>query len=321
MDAHTINARFLREIISFTKLSGMNRSHLPLLALRAFEATARHLSVTKAAVELCVTPGAISQQVKQLEDTVGVALLQRKGRAIELTDAGQVLRPQLTQALDVMSLALDSIARTRSLKTLKLTLLPTLTEKWLMPRLARFHGAHPELDIQIMTSFRDVDLETEGVDMASWIGTGLPPGVEGVRLFNDEFLPVCSPRLLRDGPHLGRVHDLEAFTLLHSVPRSDDWHQWLTLAGAPQLKPVNNLSFGNSSLAIQAAVDGVGVAMVQHEYVKSHLAAGSLVAPFELIARGRNGYYIGWSAKRPVGSAFELFRDWILAEVQSLKTT
>jgi LysR family glycine cleavage system transcriptional activator len=293
----------------------MNRSHLPLLALRAFEATARHVSVSKAALELCVTPGAISQQVKQLEDSIGIALLRRKGRSIELTDAGQVLRPQLTQALDVMSLAIDSISRSRSHKTLKLTLLPTLAEKWLMPRLARFHGAHPELDIQIMTSFRDVDLETEGVDMASWIGTGLPPGVAGVRLFDDEFLPVCSPGLLRNGPRLRRARDVAAFTLLHSVPRIDDWHQWLTLAGEPGLKPANSLSFGNSSLAIQAALDGVGVAMVQHEYVKANLAAGTLVAPFDLKARGRNGYYLGWAAGRPVSTAFALFRDWILAEV------
>jgi len=293
----------------------MNRSHLPLLALRAFEATARHVSVSKAALELCVTPGAISQQVKQLEDSIGVALLQRKGRSIELTEAGQVLRPQLTQALDVMSLAIDSISRSRSHKTLKLTLLPTLAEKWLMPRLARFHGAHPELDIQIMTSFRDVELETEGVDMASWIGTGLPHGVAGVRLFDDEFLPVCSPGLLRNGAHLKRARDIAAFTMLHSVPRIDDWHQWLTLAGEPDLKPVNSLSFGNSSLAIQAALDGVGVAMVQHEYVKANLAAGTLVAPFNLKARGRNGYYLGWSAGRPVSTAFTLFRDWILDEV------
>ena len=104
-------------------------------------------------------------------------------------------------------------------------------------------------------------------------------------------------------------------TLLHSVPRVDDWHQWLTLAGEPDLKPANSLSFGNSSLAIQAALDGVGVAMVQYEYVKSNLAAGSLVAPFELRARGRNGYYLGWSAAGPVSTAFTLFRDWILDEV------
>ena len=298
----------------------MNRSHLPLLALRAFEATARHLSVSKAAVELCVTPGAISQQVKQLEDTLGVALLQRKGRSIELTDAGLVLRPQLTQALDVIGLALDSVARAHSSSTLKLTLLPTLAEKWLMPRLAHFHGAHPELDIQIMTSFRSVELEMEGVDMASWIGTGLPPGVDGVRLFDDEFLPVCSPRLLQGAAKVKQPRDLAAFTFLHSVPRVDDWHQWLAKAGEPRLKPVNSLSFGNSSLAIQAALDGVGVAMVQYEYVKANLAAGNLVAPFDMRVRGRNGYYLVWSAQRRGSTAFNQFRDWVLEEVRSART-
>ena len=144
----------------------MQRSHLPLLGLRAFEATARHLSVSKAAMELCVTPGAISQQVKLLEETIGVALIQRSGRAIELTDAGLLLQPQLTQALDWISVALDSVTRKRNKSTIKLTLLPTLAEKWLMPRLAGFHGAHPELDIQIMTSFRSVELEEEDVSFA-----------------------------------------------------------------------------------------------------------------------------------------------------------
>lgn len=297
----------------------MNRSHLPLMAMRAFEATARHLSVTQAAVELCVTAGAVSQQVKQLEEAVGVPLLQRKGRNIELTDAGQLLRPQLTQALDIMGLALESIARTRKSKMLKLTLLPTLAEKWLMPRLARFHGAHPELDIQIMTSFRDVDLDTEGVDMASWIGTSLPAGVDGIRLFDDEFLPVCSPSLLSGAAQIDKVTDLAAFTFLHSVPRSNAWRHWLEFAGEPELKPLHNLSFSNSSLAIQAAIDGVGVAMVQHEYVRSLLSYGSLITPYDLVARGRNGYYLGWSSKRPAGEAFALFRDWIVTEIESEK--
>ena len=292
----------------------MNRSHLPLLALRAFEVTARHLSVSKAANELCVSPGAISQQVKLLEDTLGVALLQRQGRSVGLTDAGQVLSPQLTQTFDLLSLALDSIARHKGSNTIKLVLMPTLAEKWLMPRLARFHGEHPELDIQLMTSFRDISLAEEGVDMASWYGKTLPAGVEGVRLYDDVFLPVCSPALVRGKAGLTKPRDLAGFTLLHSVRRLDDWQKWLTLAGERDLKPQNNLTFGNSSLAIQAAMDGVGVAMVQREYVKSNLAAGSLVAPFELVATSPSGYYLGWLANRPVNAAFLMFRDWVLKE-------
>ena len=293
----------------------MQRSHLPLLGLRAFEATARHLSVSKAAMELCVTPGAISQQVKLLEESIGVALIQRSGRAIELTDAGLLLQPQLTQALDWISVALDSVTRKRNKSTIKLTLLPTLAEKWLMPRLAGFHGAHPELDIQIMTSFRSVELEEEDVDMASWIGPNLPPGVSGVRLFDDEFMPVCSPALLNGPIPLHKPSDLSRFTLLKAVPRADYWSAWLTQVREPDLKAAHSLSFGSSSLAIQAAIDGVGIALVQHAYIKTNLAAGTLVAPFDVKVRGKNGYYLGWSAARPVSEALALFRDWILEEV------
>ncbi len=302
----------------------MQRSHLPLLGLRAFEATARHRSVSKAAMELCVTPGAISQQVKLLEESVGVSLIQRRGRAIELTDAGLLLHPQLTQALDWISVALASITRKRSKSTIKLTLLPTLAEKWLMPRLARFHGAHPDLDIQIMTSFRAVELEAEDVDMASWVGIRLPPGVSGVRLFDDEFTPVCSPSLLAGGPPLEKPADLINFTLLKSVPRADYWKAWLTQAGEPDLQPTHSLSFGSSSLAIQAAIDGVGIALVQHAYIKSDLDSGTLIAPFDIRVHGKNGYHLGWSAARPVSEAFALFRDWILQEIRrpdSLETT
>jgi LysR family glycine cleavage system transcriptional activator len=266
-------------------------------------------------MELCVTPGAISQQVKLLEESVGVSLIQRKGRAIELTDAGLLLRPQLTQALDWISVALDSITRKRSKSTIKLTLLPTLAEKWLMPKLARFHGAHPELDIQIMTSFREVALEAEDVDMASWVGISLPSGVSGVRLFDDEFTPVCSPSLLKGGLPLEKPSDLINFTLLKSVPRADYWKAWLTQAGEPDLQSTHSLSFGSSSLAIQAAIDGVGIALVQHAYIKSNLDTGTLIAPFDIKVHGKNGYYLGWSAGRPVSGALALFRDWILQEV------
>jgi LysR family glycine cleavage system transcriptional activator len=292
----------------------MNRSHLPLLGLRAFEATARHLSVSKAAEELCVTPGAVSQQVKLLEEAVGVSLLKRKGRAVELTDAGQVLRPALTQAFDLMALTLDAVGKRPQHSALKLCLLPTLAEKWLMPRLGRFHGAHPELDIQILTSFRDIRFDREDVDMASYMGKELPPGMDGVRLFDDEFLPVCSPAFMKGSLKLQAPKDLARATLLHSVRRMDDWQRWLTLAGQRALRPQRSLSFENSSLAIQAAVDGVGVAMVQRAYVKEHLKAGTLVAPFELVGRSEQGYYLVWPAQRAMSGGFKSFLEWILRE-------
>lgn len=295
----------------------MNRARLPLLGLRAFEAVARHLSVSKAALELCVTPGAVSQQVKLLEDVVGIPLLRRKGRTVELTDAGQVLRPALTQAFQSVELTLEAISRRPKYDTVKLCLLPTLAEKWLMPRLARFHASQPELDIQILTSFRTIQFDVEDVDMASFMGAEVPSGLEGVRLFDDEFLPVCSPSLIQSGQRFAIPNDLTRATLLHSVRRADDWHRWLTAAGEPQLRPQRSLSFDNSSLAIQAALDGLGVAVVQREYVKQHLKVGTLVSPFDLVARSENGYYLVWSGARATSAAFHAFLQWVLTETRA----
>jgi len=297
-------------------LNQINRNRLPLLGLRAFEAAARHQSVTNAAAELCVTPGAVSQQVKLLEELVGVPLLRRKGRSVELTDAGQVLRPALTQAFQTIELTLNAIARGPRHDTLKLCLLPTLAEKWLMPRLSRFHGAHPELDIQLMTSFRDIRFEAEDVDMASFMGKEVPAGLEGLLLFDDAFQPVCSPAFLRDTCRLATPADLSKATLLHSVRRMDDWRRWLDLAGMTKLEPKRSLSFENSSLAIQGAIDGLGVAIVQRAYVAELIKVGVLVAPFDLVGRSDIGYYLVWSTTRSATPAFRSFLQWIRQEVR-----
>lgn len=294
----------------------MHRSRLPLLGLRAFEATARHQSVSNAAAELFVTPGAVSQQVKLLEELVGVPLLRRKGRSVELTDAGQVLRPALTQAFQTIELTLNAIARGPRHDTLKLCLLPTLAEKWLVPRLSRFHAAHSALDIQLMTSFRDIRFEAEDVDMASFMGKEVPPGLDGLRLFDDAFQPVCSPAFLRDTCRLATPADLSKATLLYSVRRMDDWPRWLELAGRARLKPKRSLSFENSSLAIQGAVDGLGVAIVQCAYVRELLKVGALVNPFELVGRSDNGYYLVWSPTRAATPAFRSFLQWLRQEVR-----
>jgi len=295
----------------------MLRSRLPLLGLRAFEATARHLSVRKAAIELCVTPGAVSQQVKLLEETVGVPLIQRKGRSIALTDAGQVLHPSLTQAFQTMELTVNAVSRRSWHNALKICLLPTLTERWLMPRLARFHGAHPELDIQIMTSFRPIQFDEDDVDMACFTGESLPAGLDGVRLFDDEFIPVCRPDLFK-GP-LDRLRPLDLLneTLLYSVRRMDDWQRWFEHAGEQNVQVSRRLSFGNASLAIQAAVDGLGVAIVQRAYVADFLKQGLLITPIDITGRTPMGYYLVWSVRRGTTRAFQSFHQWVLEEVRS----
>lgn len=293
----------------------MNFHRIPLLGLRAFEATARHLSVSNAATELCVTPGAVSQQVKLLEEFVGVPLLRRKGRSVELTDAGEVLRPALTRAFQTIQLTLEAVVRTPRLDTLKLCLLPTLAERWLVPRLSGFHDANTHLQIQIMTSFRDVRFDSEDVDIASFMGSELPAGLEGLRLFDYTFLPVCNPSFLRDPWNLETATDLARMTLLRSVRRMNDWERWLTAAGVEGLKPQRNLSFENTSLAIQAAIDGLGIAVVQPEYVRELLGTGALVAPFDLVGHGDAGYYLAWSTTRRKSLAFDSFVQWVRQEI------
>lgn len=293
----------------------MNRSLLPLMGLRAFEATARHLSVSKAAEELSVTPGAVSQQVKHLEDSMGVALIRRKGRSIELTDAGLVLQLPLTKAFDMIALTLDTVSqRPASEDTLTLSLYPTLAEKWVMPRLAKFHHIHPGLDIQIMTTFRDTQFDVERVDLASYMGSAPPAGTDGIRLFDDEVLPVCSPKLRVGKRSLSKPADLLDATIIHSVRRADDWQRWLNGAGYGDLKLTRKLFFSTSTLAIQAAIDGMGVAMVQHEYVKDRLARGVLVAPFKYVAASGQGYYLVWPTTRRKSSVVSAAVDWIREE-------
>lgn len=298
-----------------------NKPRLPLVALRAFEAAARHQSITRAAEELFITSGAVSQQVKLLEESVGVPLLRRRGRGVELTDAGQVLRPVLTQAFQSIELSLDAIGRRHKQRiTLRLCLLPTLAEKWLMPRIGWFHANHPDTDIQILTSFRKIRFEEEDVDMASFVGAKLPAGHDGVRLFADEFLPVCSPALLKVKRAMRIPSDLAEATLLHSVRRMDDWERWLEVAGASGLRAKRALSFENSSLAIQAALDGVGVAVVQRAYVLEHLKTGALVAPFEIVGRSNSCYYLVWPTDAPRNEAFTAFREWVVDEARRARS-
>jgi LysR family transcriptional regulator, glycine cleavage system transcriptional activator len=158
------------------------------------------------------------------------------------------------------------------------------------------------------------------VDMASFMGKEVPAGLEGLRLFDDVFQPVCSPAFLRDTCPLAAPADLSKATLLHSVRRMDDWRRWLDLAGMTGLEPKRSLSFENSSLAIQGAIDGLGVAIVQRTYVAELIKVGVLVTPFDLVGRSENGYYLVWSATRAATPAFRSFLQWIRQEVRDSTT-
>jgi len=290
----------------------------PLNALRAFEAAARHLSFTKAAAELHVTQAAISHQIKTLEEHLGVSLFQRRNKAVLLTEAGQLCLPGVRDGFARLAEAVDGLRALKTDNVLSVTTSPSFAAKWLVPRLERFRAANPELDVRIDASTQLVDFARENIDAGIRYGAGSYPGLESETLFGTEVFPVCSPRL-RKGPQALRFPaDLKQHTLLHTewFARADepDWRMWLLAAGVSDVDWTRGPQFNDAALAIQAAIEGQGVALGRDALVAADLKAGRLARPFRLSVAGRFRYhlvYLPTALKRP---KVALFRDWLLGE-------
>ncbi|HSR72011.1 MAG TPA: transcriptional regulator GcvA [Kiloniellales bacterium] len=301
----------------------MARRLPPLNALRAFEAAARHLSFTKAAEELHVTQAAISHQVKGLEESLGRPLFRRFNRRLMLTDAGQAYLPALSEALDAIEQA------TRRLQAsdggpLKVSAANSFAAKWLLPRLPRFRQRHPEIDIQVSASDTLVDLLRDDFDMGIRFGRGHYPGLLVDHLFDDVVFPVCSPRL-RDGPHpLDAPEDLRYHTLLHDdVTGSDmpDWRKWLAAVGVKGLNAERGPFFSHSSLAIQAAIEGQGVALARGSLVALDLEAGRLIRPFGPPLPSNFACYLVLAPQTAERPKVKAFRAWLLEETAADRTS
>lgn len=294
------------------------RPYPALNALRAFEATARHLSFTKAANELNVTQGAVSRHVAGLERELGTKLFHRHFRAIELTAKGEAYFRALRDAFERIQNATSSVFGATDSPTLRIKLPPTIAIRWVVPRLARLHAADRNLDVQITTSHMPVDFDREEIDVAIHSGERPPPGVVAVRLIGEALTPVCSPALLRRGRPLKRPGDLARHTLLCSLHRPHDWPAWLAAAKVKGVDGNSGLKFENSSLAYQAALDSLGVAMAQTALVADDLKSGRLVAPFSLRVPTAWSYYLIYPARlRGIGKV-RRFENWILGEVAAL---
>lgn len=288
----------------------------PLNAIRAFEAAARHMSVTLAAQELFVTPGAVSRQIKALEDSLGVLLFKRTHREIRLTRQGADYYRAVTKALDALRDATRRLKKRRASKQLKVLAYTTFAMRWLIPRLSGFHAAHPEVEVLIKASLEPVDFRKDDVDGAIRLGDGNWPGAKSYRLVSNLLVPVVSPALLKSGPKLRKPSDLRHYTLLHSMARADDWACWLEAAGgAGAVDPRAGMSYESSAMAYAAAVEGQGVAIAQKFLVEADLAAGKLVAPFRKeLDMGDYTYYLLVPAHREEGEHMRTFRDWMLEQ-------
>ncbi|MEI5665528.1 LysR family transcriptional regulator [Bosea sp. CCNWLW174] len=286
----------------------MLRPHLPLNALRAFEASARHLSFTKAAIELCVTQAAISHQVKGLEERLGVELFRRLPRGLALTDEGRSLLPTLRESFDRIAGLLERFETGRPVEVLNVGAVGTFALGWLLPRLAGFRLAHPEIDLRLTTNNNRVDLAAEGLDYALRFGGGAWHGTAALRLFEAPMTPVCAPALTET---LHQPVDLADHALLRSY-RADEWTLWSEAAGIEPLQARGPV-FDSSIALAEVAAAGEGVALVPALLFSRYFDDGRLLRPFP-IEVSLGSYWLTWLQSRSLTPAMLAFRDWLTDE-------
>ncbi|NOT40247.1 MAG: transcriptional regulator GcvA [Alphaproteobacteria bacterium] len=291
----------------------MQRRLPPLNSLRAFESAARLLSFTKAADELAVTQSAVSHQVKTLEDWAGLPLFRRDGRAVALTEAAAKFLPAVTQALDQLALAGRKLqAVDPGQGWLTVAVMPSFAGKWLVPRLAAFRAMHPNIDVWLASFEAQTGALGPDVDIAIRYGREDWAGLTRIKILGEELFPVCAPAMaaqLKDPTDLARV------TLLHDELR-EDWVMWLRTAGVPTVDSTRGPGFDDSGLLIQAAIEGLGVALGRSVLVKGDLDAGRLVRPFATSLKSESAYYLVYPPELENAPKIKAFRDWLLATAE-----
>lgn len=289
----------------------------PLTALRAFEVAARHLSFTRAAEELHVTQAAVSHQVKGLEDFLGQPLFMRLTRALELTPAGEGYAPVLREAFEAIERATRRLMEDQDRQgVLNVSVSPTILSRWLIPRLSHWQEVHPEIELRLVSTPKLADFVRDGVDVAIRHGRGIWPGLTAHRLFQAKSVPVVSPKLLNGPISLNEPGDLARHTLLHDLVEPDNWRIWLNAAGVKDIDPDRGMRFGTGADAVQAAVEGAGVAQARRAIIRRDIEAGRLVIPFEAPMPKDFAFYVVYpegASKRPKVKAF---CDWALAQAK-----
>ena len=288
-------------------------ARLPTLnALRAFEAAGRHLSFTRAAEELHVTQAAVSHQIKSLEEQLGIRMFRRGPRGLLLTDAGQAYLPEVREAFQRLTTATERLLEDDARGAITVSVLPSFAARWLVPRLTRFREEHSDIEIRVAADDRLADFDRDDVDVAIRYGRGDYPGLHADRFLTEELYPVCSPKLLERLP-LDRPEQLRDHTLLHDDMRMD-WSMWLLAAGVEGVEPRRGPSFTDSSMVLQAAVDGQGVALGRSALALDDIAAGRLVRPFEFSLPADYAYYIVCPERTAGRPSIKTFREWLLAQ-------
>jgi LysR family transcriptional regulator of beta-lactamase len=285
-------------------------SHVSLNALRAFEASARHLSFTQAGLELRVTQAAISHQIKTLEDMLGVRLFRRLPRGLALTDEGQVLVPVLAESFLRIRGILNRFESGNFSEVVTVGAVGTFVTGWLLPRLASFQRSHPSVDLRVLTNNNRVDLAGEGLDFAIRFGDGSWHGTDATPLFAAPLSPVCAPEI---AARLREPADLAGETLLRSY-RVDEWARWFVEAGA-ECPPLRGPVFDSSVLMADAAAQGLGVALVPIKLFMHDLRHGRLVRPFAAES-GSGAYWLTQLKSKQMTAGMRAFRAWLFSSVE-----
>ena len=294
-----------------------------LNALRAFEASARHQSFSAAAAELNVTPAAVGQLVRSLEDWLGTPLFHRgsSGRArLVATEVAQRALPDIRAGFDRLGLGLSRLREGSANGVLTVTASPAFAAKWLLPRIERFQAAWPDTDVRLDTNLKPLDFVAQGIDIGVRYGAGAWPGLVAQKLMEEEIYPVCSPQLLRQHGAPRVPADLAAITLIHDLSMDGyagfpSWRAWLEKAGVADAPGTRGLRINNSAAVLQAAIDGSGVALARSVMARDDLAAGRLVRLFPEVAfHSALAYYVVYRAEGASLPRLRAFRDWLAHE-------
>lgn len=305
----------------------------PLATFRTFEAAARHLSFKKAAEELHVTPAAVSQQIKQLENYLGVLLFQRRPHALKLSEDGLLIFPNIRDGLDLFAAAVESTRRSKA-QALNVVAPPSFAARWLVPRLARFSSVHPDVAIRISSSADNIDGPQTSLDpkkelldprretgeVAIRFGMGLYPGYQVEKILTPDYVLVCSPRLLTGEAPLLAPQDLSRHILIHdeSILLADQrpsWQEWFNLAGIGDIDTERGPRFSNTVMVLEAVLEGQGVGLVLTPLVEADVAAGRLCIPFDISLPSRFSYFFVMSKAVATQPMVIAFRQWLYSEV------
>ena len=300
----------------------MTRRLAHLNALRAFEATARLGSYVRAAGELGVTPAAVGQHVRLLEEQFGGALFERQGKKLVLTDAARAVLPDVKDAFDRLAQAVDRLRESRRAPLVTVTLSPSFAAKWLIPRIEGFRMAHPDVDLRLDTTDRLADLPRENIAVGIRYGAGRYPGLDATLLMAEEVFPVCSPSLIARVRKLREPDDLAHFKLIHDTTMESHasfptWATWLKAARAGVVDARRGLRINSSIMALQAAIEGQGVALARSVIVAGDLRLGRVIRPLQPSCATNYSYYLVYPAGLPLSRSASAFCHWLKQEAQA----